>query len=113
MYSFINHFFRVGGSLIMSKELAETLANLCLPLFYSSNSIEEHSWSDVQQYAHIPMFFSSKKEKVDTIVLAHLNEHHPEAWFKDMFDPEAMERIQQQMILEKAIQDVQEMMKSI
>ena len=98
----------------MDKKLAETMANLCLPVFYSEAfPAYKMRWEDIEEYKSIPLFFSSKKEKVDAIVLEYLNEHHPQAWFKDVFDPAAIERMEQEQKIEEAIQEALEMMKSI
>jgi hypothetical protein len=114
MQSFINYYFTTSGMNIMDKKLAETLANLCLPVFYSESfPAYKMRWEDIEKYESVPLFFSSKKEKVDAIVLEYLNEHHPQAWFKDVFDPAAIERMEQEQKIERAIEEALEIMKSI
>lgn len=85
MEQFINFYCKVEGKLIMSQELAETLASLCLPLFFTDDyPKEKYSWDVVEEYA--PFIFLLKKQNVNNCIYKYLKENHPEAWFKDMFN---------------------------
>jgi len=90
MNTFINYFFKLNGNLFISQELAETLATLCLPVFFTKDfPVEQRTWESVTEYA--PFIFRMKKKEIDKTIDTYLNKESPGAWYRGMFNEKLRE----------------------